>query len=485
MFHVEHLPPLNPLKGGWGWEVARSAGGVKGLMKFLGVIVMKKMLIFMLVLSCIGFMGCKKDKLLEKETSPETTKTETVSETNSGTETETFSETEETVPDFTPQPWVNYSSIREENLPELQHIQNGTKFYEIVTIVGSIEQRFFEVERFSEKDVSLVAQVWENFSGNALEEKNLFCIMPDKKMNFSSIPEENYAEVENLVYEDEETILQCDILSQDLEIKSKDFPENPVSVYQQAISPSVYAVKTERTENGKFFQTLYQKEDFVYDSDFVMLDGEKVSIQEIFLTMWEQFQYFGKEYSFNDPEIRIEIQNFSDGNQAVILDVPLISRDIPVLAFGESPDGVKQITGTTAKIGFFRKGEIGFLQIGYLSGQPTQKQITDFRPNQNPQVLLIDQQEAFRLADETLTENRNLLSGSLVYATEKLYSPEKIFLGYVLTPVYEFVFETNETERQQGHVQFGIGIDAVTKEIFTWYDDQPEHSGEKCWIREE
>ncbi len=57
---------------------------------------MKKLLLCVLLLACIGFTGCKKDKFLEKETSPETTRTETVSETNSGTETEDFPETKTT-----------------------------------------------------------------------------------------------------------------------------------------------------------------------------------------------------------------------------------------------------------------------------------------------------------------------------------------------------------------------------------------------------
>ena len=49
---------------------------------------MKRILFCVLVLACVGFTGCKKDKTLEKETSPETT--ETISET----ETENFPETE-------------------------------------------------------------------------------------------------------------------------------------------------------------------------------------------------------------------------------------------------------------------------------------------------------------------------------------------------------------------------------------------------------
>ena len=49
---------------------------------------MKRLLLCVLLLACVGFAGCKKDKTLEKETSPETT--ETISET----ETENFPETE-------------------------------------------------------------------------------------------------------------------------------------------------------------------------------------------------------------------------------------------------------------------------------------------------------------------------------------------------------------------------------------------------------
>ncbi len=56
---------------------------------------MKRMLIFMLLLACIGFTGCKKDKTPEKEIFSETvTRTETISEMISETETENFSETE-------------------------------------------------------------------------------------------------------------------------------------------------------------------------------------------------------------------------------------------------------------------------------------------------------------------------------------------------------------------------------------------------------
>ncbi len=55
---------------------------------------MKKMLICVLLLACIGFTGCKKDKTPEKEIFSETaTRTETISEMISETETENFSET--------------------------------------------------------------------------------------------------------------------------------------------------------------------------------------------------------------------------------------------------------------------------------------------------------------------------------------------------------------------------------------------------------
>ena len=121
-----------------------------------------------------------------------------------------------------------------------------------------------------------------------------------------------------------------------------------------------------------------------------------------------------------------------------------------------------------------------YVKANYFINPPSQIQLTDPRPKM-PGITLIDMNTAIQLADDSLTQNRTLKSGKLQYATEKIFDSRGIFQGYVLTPVWHFVFHPTEEELQQGYCSMILDIDAVTSDVLQWYTTESEQSGEKCW----
>lgn len=402
----------------------------------------------------------------------------------------TESETEsETLPEFqTVKPWLDYGGLRNDELPETEKIQIGGNIEVIECMVGSIEQRFYEKQAISEKTVQKISEIWENFSGEELNLKNLTCIMSDKKMSFTAVPEEEYADIQNLEYHSDQMILNYHTETQELLLKQKDFPENPDSVYQQTEPLWVIPMKTVYDEAAQGY-TFAPDTEVIHagTTDTVLLDGEEISLAELqntarnFLYSQENKNslFYTSDYQISDG--KLEIQNFSDGNQAVIFSFAFISRDMPIVSESGTDSGTfKRIQGTNIEIGIFKKNQIGYVKSNYFINPPSQIQYTDYRANMQG-ITLLDVQKAFQLADDFLEQERMLQSGKLEYASEAIFDSRDIFQGYVLTPVWHLIFKPTEQELSQGYYTMILDIDAVTGEVLQWYSTEPEQSGEKCW----
>ncbi len=396
----------------------------------------------------------------------------------------------ETVPSLqTAEPWVSYGGLREKEFPEAEHITAGFNNLEKINcMVGGIEQRFYENQPVSEENIQAVSEAWKQFSGEALNLKNLTCIMPDKKMSFPSVPEEEYQNIQSLEYVSGDMLLHYETESQSLNLSRKEFPQNPESVYKQASPLWQTAMKVIYDEENN--SSAFVRDTSVLHAgweDTVILDGEEVTLFELqntarnFLYSHETGTslFFTSDYQLSDE--KLEIQNFPDGSQAVIFRFGFESRDIPIVSeIGTESGGTKKIEGTSIEIGLFRKDEIGYIKANYFINQPSQMQLTDPRPKM-PGITLIDMNAAVQSADNFLTEERTLKSGKLQYATEKIFDSRGIFQGYVLTPVWHFVFHPTEEELQQGYCSMILDIDAVTSDVLQWYTTESEQSGEKCW----
>ena len=421
---------------------------------------------------------------------------------------ETESETDEVIPIVQSKSWLNYGGIKDAEFPETEHIRkleynpkepristDYTQIEKITCMVGSIEQRFYECV-LSDAVIEKISDAWERFSGEILNAENLTCMIQDKKIAFQDVLEQDYSEIEMLSYNSGDYVLTYDIQNQSLNISRKDFPENPVSVYTQSRSlwhvPGVVFLDA---ESNNWNMQSEPDDSYLSFSDAVMLDGEEVSLWELERTA-RDFLYTVKYYDtqlnqqispFYTPDyktegFRTEIQTFADGNQAVYFRMSFSSRDMPILSGTDISSGMrKQVTGTELEIGMFRKEEIGCIRTNYFLNEPTQIQITDPRPKMEG-IPLLDMESAFQLADASLSEIRYLKTAKLQYATEKIFDSRNLFQGYVLTPVWHFVFAPSEEEIQQGCSAMMLTVDAITGEVFLWYDTAPEHSGDKCWI---
>lgn len=421
---------------------------------------------------------------------------------------ETESETDEVIPIVQSKSWLNYGGIKDTEFPETEHIRkleynpkvsrlstDYTQIEKITCMVGSIEQRFYECV-LSDTVIEKISEAWERFSGEILDTENLTCMIQDKQIAFQDVPEQDYSEIQILSYNSGDYVLTYDVQNQSLNISRKDFPENPVSVYTQSRelwnTPGIVFYDE---ESNSWHTEATPDDSYLSYSDIVILDGEEVSLWELektardFLYTVQYYDnYLSEEISpFYTPDyktegFRTEIQTFADGNQAVYFRMKFTSRDMPIVSGTDSSSGTgKQVAGTELEIGMFRKEEIGCIRTNYFLNEPTQIQITDPRPKMEG-IPLLDMESAFQIADASLSEIRYIKSAKLQYATEKIFDSRKLFQGYVLTPVWQFVFAPSEEEIQQGCSAMMLTVDAITSEVFLWYDTEPEHSGDKCWI---
>jgi len=401
------------------------------------------------------------------------------------------SETEsETLPEFqTIKPWLDYGTLRNNERPETEKIQIGGNIEVIECMVGSIEQRFYEKQAVSEKTIQKISEIWKYFSGEDLNLKNLTCIMLDKKMSFTAVPEEEYSDIQNLEYDSDQMILNYHAETQEIILKQKDFPENPISVYQQTDPLWMIPTKTVYDEENHRY-TFEPDEEIIHArlTDTVVLNGEKISLAELqntarnFLYSQENRKslFYTSEYHISDGKLKI--QNFSDGNQAVIFRFDFISRDMPIISeIGTDSGTLKRIQGTSIEIGIFEKNQIGYVRSNYFINPPSQIQNTDYRADMQG-ITLLDVKKAFQLADDFLDQQRILQSGKLEYASEAIFDSRNLFQGYVLTPVWHLIFQPTDQELSQGYDTMILDVDAVTREVFQWYPTEPEQSGEKCWI---
>lgn len=408
---------------------------------------------------------------------------------------------EDTAPSLeSSKPWLRYEHIRDdENAPQTLHMQEISALEKIATMVGSIEQRFYEVKPLSDKNIEAISQAWLQFSGEELNQENLVCLVNDEESPFPSLPKDQYADIQSISYQENKISLSYEPTSQSLTISRNDFPQEPVSVYTQTTSLINYPTIEIYDEATKHYSFVSSKDSrYIYREDSVKLKGKEVTLEVLldyicnFLFTTEYYDgylteqissFYAPDYKIDSfDDVSLEIQNFKDGNQAVIFKCAFTSRDMPIISdAGASTGTTKKMSGTTLEIGMFRNDEIGYIKTNYFFNQPTQIQITDPRPNMDAPVTLIDLNTAVQLADNSLTEDRILLSGKLQYATEELYDKKKVLQGYVLTPVYHFVFEPTEQESKNGYYNMFIDVDAVTSEVLKWYPDEPEQSGKKCW----
>ncbi len=175
---------------------------------------MKRILLCVLLLACVGFTGCKKDKTLEKETSPETT--ETISETENFPETETKSKSKTETSDsgktttttgtetttkisldtemISPETEIDEEERKAfeaiQPTEELVYYRDPVKDFDkdgyanlqidgyTVKIPSSangvnIHEHFYETTNLSETDVSFLKNTVENISGNAFHAEQL------------------------------------------------------------------------------------------------------------------------------------------------------------------------------------------------------------------------------------------------------------------------------------------------------------------------
>lgn len=459
---------------------------------------MRKIVSCLLVLSLMLCCACEKNEnTIEISTLPPA---ETLDISGTMRESAVSTESEaETAPALESKPWLRYANLRYDELPETIHIQELIEFEDISTMVGSIEQRFYEVKAVSDANIETISKAWEKFSGEEIDVNNLMCSMTDKTMALSAVPVAEYADIQTLTYENQTAILTYDVQTESLNISRKDFPQEAVSVYTQTTSLINYPlVELYDEETQKYWLKATKDERFAYREDSVKLKGKEVTLAELldyiceFLYTIEYYDgyiteeispFYTSDYKSSGSEgTSLEIQNLPDGNQAVIFKFGFTSRDIPIIReFGTDSGETKKVTGTTLEIGMFRKDEIGYIRTNYFMNKPTQIQLTDPRPKMNAPVMLIDSETAIQLADEALTEERTLISGKLQYATEEIYDKQKKFQGYVLTPVYHFAFVPTEREVKKGYSSMFIDVDAVTSEVLKWYSNEPEQSGEKCW----
>lgn len=421
----------------------------------------------------------------------------TMQETVPVTEAETEADT---VPSLeTTKAWTNYHDIKKENIPQTKQINitQDTSIQTIEVMVGGIEQRFYASQAFSQESMPVLSAMWEKFTGETLDERNLLCTLDEKTMSFPSVPEEEYADILSVSYESGKAVMTYDTGTGSVTLDKRTASvKEPVSVYTQTRSLYNYPQEIEYDpETNTYTAHALPDLSHAYAEDAVILKGEEVKISDILHTVlsylytlkevgsnqaeWDSV-FFTPDYEIDDESLRIE--TYPNGNQGIYLSFSFSSRDIPVIFDNGTADGrTKQIKGTRLEIGMFSKDEIGYIQTNYFIRKPDEIQLTDPRSHMEG-TTLIDIDTAFSLADEKLTEIRNLELAQLQYATEEIHDSRGTFQGRVLTPVWHFVFAPTESEQRKGYAHKIIDIDAITSEIFSWYSEELEQSGEKNWI---
>ena len=259
------------------------SGGQLFYIKNKAVFAMKqKLLIFslMLLLSCNTACEKNPEKPIlytlppEEEPALGGVMRETIPESETNSETVPVLQTAES--------WVDYGTVRNDERPETEKIQIGGNIEVIKCMVGSIEQRFYESQPISEKNIGNLSKIWEQFSGEELNLKNLICIMQDKKMSFTAVPEEEYQNIQSLEYDSDKLYLLYDVRMQNLTLNRKDFPENPDSVYQQ--TEPLWMIPTKTVYDEEHHRYTFEPDTETVHAglmDSVILDGEEISLAEL------------------------------------------------------------------------------------------------------------------------------------------------------------------------------------------------------------